>query len=148
MHRTGRVLYRWRDVPKYRTMSGAGARPEADYTWEKIQAGLGGSDDAALDRNPVLGGKTISWFWFLTILTAHGWFLRPKAFPLSRAGDAEPVSPRAMLKRLFGFGALWAVLLVVLPIGWVGIAALAWLAILTPGLIEIHRQFQNEPDAY
>lgn len=27
-----------------------------------------------------------------------------------------------------------------------GLAAMVWIATLIPGLIEIHRQFQNEPD--
>ena len=99
-------------------------------------------------RIPCLGAKNAPWPLFLLILTAHGWFLRPRAFPLSREGDRKRVSPAAMLKRVYGFLALWVVLLLVLPIVWVGVAALAWLALLTPGLIEIHRQFQNEPDPY
>lgn len=148
VHKSGRVLYRWRDVPKYSTMSGAGARPEAVYTWNKVQAAMGSGEDAAPDKDPVLDGKTVSWLRFLLILTAHGWFLRPKALPLSRAGDPPRVGPRAVLKRVYGFLALWLVLLLVLPIAWFGVAVLAWLALLTPGLIEIHRQFQNEPDPY
>ena len=148
VHKSGRVLYRWRDVPKYSTMSGAGARPEAAYTWEKIQAAMHSAEDAAPDRNPVLGAENISWFRFLLILSAHGWFLRPKAFPLGRKGDPERVSPRAMLKRVYGFLALWLALLLVLPIAWFGAAVALWLALLTPGIIEIHRQFQNEPDPY
>ena len=148
VHRSGRVLYRWRCVPKYSNMSGAGARPEADHTWEKIKAALDNAEDAPPDRNPLLGAKNVSWPWFLLILTAHGWFLRPKAFPLSRAGDRKRVRPAAVLKRIAGFVALWVVLLLVLPPGLVGLAALVWLAVLTPGLIEIHRQFQNEPDPY
>ena len=148
VHKSGRVLYRWRCVPKYSNMSGAGARPEAVYTWEKIQAAMGGVEDAAPDQDPVLGAKDISWFRFLLIMTAHGWFLRPKAFPLSRKGDRKRVRPSTMMRRVYGFLALWLVLLLVLPIGLVGVAALVWLALLTPGLIEIHRQFQNEPDPY
>ena len=148
VHKSGRVLYRWRDVPKYSTMSGAGARPEAPYTWKKIQAAMGSAEDAAPDKDPVLRGKNVSWFRFLLILTAHGWFLRPKAFPLSREGDPARVSPAVAMKRVYGFLALWLVLLFVLPIAWFGAAVAVWLALLTPGLIEIHRQFQNEPDPY
>ena len=67
---------------------------------------------------------------------------------MGRKGDPERVSPRAMLKRVYGFLALWLALLLVLPIAWFGAAVALWLALLTPGIIEIHRQFQNEPDPY
>ncbi len=148
LQKSGRVLYRWRCVPKYSNMSGAGARPEARYTWEHIQTALAGSGDADPDREPLLGAEDLSWPRFLLILTAHGWFLRPKAFPLGREEDGRRVSPGNMMTRVYGFLALWVVLLVLLPIAWVGVLALVWLAVLTPGLIEIHRQFQNEPDPY
>ena len=129
-------------------MSGAGARPEAIYTWDRIKDGLKQPNDAALDQNPEMGAKDLSWFRFLLIMTAHGWFLRPKAFPLKRDGDKARISPAAMMPRVYGFLALWAILLVFLPLSWVGFAALAWAIAYTPGLIEIHRQFQNEPDEY
>lgn len=146
--KTGRILYRWRCVPKFSNMNGAGARPEAAYTWEKIKASLKDTEDAALDINPVMGSKEIGWFRFMLILTAHGWFIRPKAFPLAREGDKESASPASMMRRIYGFVALWLVLLLILPIKWFGIAVLAWLVVLTPGLIEIHRQFQHESDSY
>jgi hypothetical protein len=148
VHKSGRVLYRWRCVPKFSNMSGAGGRPEAEYTWDKIQKSLPGSEDAPLDKMPTMGSETVSWPRFLLILTAHGWFLRPKPFPLAREGDKSSVNPAKMMRRVYGFVALWLLLLIVLPIGWFGFALLAWLAALTPGLIEVHRQFQNEPDDY
>lgn len=148
LSKTGRVLYRWRCVPKYSNMSGAGARPEAHYTWEHIQAAMENTHDAELDKTPLLGADDLSWFKFLLILTAHGWFLRPKAFPLARAGDKTRVSPSAMMRRVYAFVGLWLIALLLFPIQWVGGAALIWLLLLTPGLIEIHRQFQNEPDEY
>ena len=52
------------------------------------------------------------------------------------------------MRRLYVFLGAWLLALLLLPATWVGIAAIAWLLALTPGLIEIHRQFQNEPDAY
>ena len=82
------------------------------------------------------------------MLMAHGWFVRPRAFPLLRDGGKDQVSPKTAMRRLYGFIALWVLALVLLPVAWVGIGALVWLAIAAPGLIEIHRQFQNEPDAY
>ena len=148
--RDGRVLYRWRCVPKYSNMSGAGARPEARYTWEKIQAALAneGAGDAQPDRAPKMGADDLSWPHFLLILLAHGWFLRPRAFPLARDTDPRRVSPGKMMRRVYAFIGLWLVALVLLPLPWVGIAALAWALAMVPGLLEIHRQFQNEPDPF
>ena len=148
LHKSEQVLYRWRCVPKFSNMSGAGARPEAIYTWDQIKEGMQTKEDAALDQNPVMGAKDLSWFRFLLIMTAHGWFIRPKAFPLKRDGDKDRVSPAAVMPRVYGFLGLWIIMLIFLPLSWVGIAALSWAIAFTPGLIEIHRQFQNEPDAY
>lgn len=144
----GQVLYRWRCVPKYSNMSGAGARPEASYTWEHIKAGLHSDVDAEPDQTPTLGAEDLSWPRFLLILTAHGWFVRPRAFPLARAEDKKRVSPGAMMPRVYAFVLLWLLALLVFPAQWVGLAALVWMLVLTPGLLEIHRQFQNEPDEY
>jgi hypothetical protein len=148
--KTQRVLYRWRCVPKYSNMSGAGGRPEARYTWDQIAAAQS-SDQSAdeipdMDQDPLLGSKDLSWPKFLLILIAHGWFLRPKAFPLLREGDKDLVTPKQALRRWYFFAAAWLLALVTLPIIWVAGAMVVWLAALTPGLIEIHRQFQNEPD--
>lgn len=148
VHKSGRILYRWRCVPKFSNMNGAGARPEAAYILEKIQTSLERTEDAAPDINPVMGSKTASWFRFMLILTAHGWFIRPKAFPLARKGDKSSAAPAKMMRRVYGFVALWLVLLLILPLKWFGIAVLAWLVVLTPGLIEIHRQFQHESAPY
>jgi hypothetical protein len=32
IHNSGQILYRWRCVPRFSNMSGAGGRPEASYT--------------------------------------------------------------------------------------------------------------------
>ena len=146
--KSGRVLYRWRCVPRYSNMSGAGARPEAGYTWDRIRAALSSESDAQPDEDPVMGAKDLSWFRFLLIMAAHGWFLRPKAFPLLRDGGKDSVSPRNAMRRVYLFLGAWILALLVLPASWVGIAALIWMVALTPGLIEIHRQFQNEPDGH
>ena len=143
-----RILYRWRCVPKYNNMSGAGARPEAKYTWGKIQEALKTTNDSDLDKTPILGAEDLSWPKFLLLLTAHGWFVRPKAFPLARADDPHRVSPGKMMPRVYAFLIAWLVAFLILPTKWVGAAIVIWLLILTPGLIEIHRQFQNEPDPY
>ncbi len=141
----GRVLYRWRCRPTRSNMSGAGARPAATYTWNEIQSRLAGGEEPPLDEAPELGAKDLSWFRFLLILLAHGWFLRPKAFPLGRPGDTPTVSPGKMLRRVYGFVAAWVVALLFFPTQWVALALVVWGLIVLPGLIEIHRQFQHEP---
>ena len=148
IHKSGRILYRWRCVPRFSNMNGAGARPEATYIWEKMQASLEETEDAALDTDPQMGSKDVSWFKFMLMLTAHGWFIRPKAFPLGREGDKHSTDPRKMLGRIYGFLALWLVLFLMLPLKWFGLAVLTWLVVLAPGLVEIHRQFQHETDPY
>jgi len=148
VHKTGRVLYRWRCVPKYSNMAGAGSRPEAVYTLEEIRNNLEKAEDAPMDKNPKLPYEPQSWPRFLLGMTAHGWFLRPKVFPLMREGDTPSADPEKMMRRVWGFLAMWGVLLALLPTSWVGIAAAVWVAILTPGIIEIHRQFQNEPEDF
>ena len=94
VHKSGRILYRWRCVPKFSNMNGAGARPKAEYTWAKIQASLEDTEHAPLDINPVMGSGEVGWFRFMLMLTAHGWFIRPKAFPLGREGDKSSANPR------------------------------------------------------
>lgn len=143
-----RVLYRWRCVPKYQNMSGAGPRPEAHYTLEKINEALHLTGDMPLDRQPVMGAGTLNWLQFLLILTAHGWFIRPRAFPLLRDGSKDAVTPSQAMRRVWVFLGLWAAALVTLPVQWVLLAFLTWVVALTPGMIEIHRQFQNEPDTH
>ena len=148
LSKTGRILYRWRCVPKYSNMSGAGARPEANYTWQQIREAMTRSEDAEPDQNPTLGAEDLSWPKFLLILTAHGWFIRPRAFPLTKEGDKKRVSPGKMMPRVWAFLAAWVCAFALLPIQWTAAAMVLWLLILTPGLFEIHRQFQNEPDEY
>ena len=145
MANDGRVLYRWRCVPDRSNIGGAGVRPEVGYVWSQVKNALQTEGDAAFDDTPVMTSKNPPWLLFLCFLTAHGWFLRPKPFPLPRDGEAEWVNPARMIPRLVVFALAWIAALVLLPALWVGAAALLWLAVLTPGLIKIHRQFQNEP---
>lgn len=144
----GRVLYRWRCVPKYQNMSGAGARPEAHYTLGKIREAVASSGDAELDRKPLMGADELNWFQFLLILTAHGWFIRPKAFPLLRNGSKDAVTPNQAMRRVWIFVGVWLASLMVFPLQYVGVAFCTWLFALTPGMVEIHRQFQNEIDPH
>ena len=94
-------------------MSGAGGRPEARYTWDLMQDALSSGaiaseqeksrQDAELDREPVMGAGDLSWFKFLVIMTAHGWFLRPRAFPLLRDGGKASVTPSQAIRRAYVF---------------------------------------------
>ena len=65
-----------------------------------------------------------------------------------REGDVPSADPEKMMRRVWAFLAMWLVLLVTLPSAWVFAAAGIWMLALTPGLIEIHKQFQNEPDEF
>lgn len=146
INREGRVLYRWRCVPRWENMSGAGGRPAARYTWSQIQSRLEGGEEPPLDEAAELAGSQISWPYFLLILFAHGWFLRAKAFPLGRPGDPPSANSGKMMPRVYGFVAAWVAAFLLLPTTWVALALLGWALAALPGLIEIHRQFQNEPE--
>ena len=95
-----------------------------------------------------MGSGELNWFQFLLIMTAHGWFLRPRAFPLLRDGSKDTVTPRQAMRRVWLFVGLWVASIAAFPIHHVALAFGLWAVLLTPGLIEIHRQFQNELDPY
>ena len=78
------------------------------YTWEAIRDNLNADIDAPLDVDPLLPYQPQSWPRFLLGMTAHGWFLRPKVFPLMREGDKPSADPEKMMRRVWGF----------LAIGW------------------------------
>ena len=141
--KTGRVLYRWRCIPKRANLSGAGARPSGDYVWRKVKEGLNRSDDAIVDEAPVLTSKDPSWPIFLLFLLAHGWFLKPKVFPLQRGNKTRWRHPSKMLPRILGFIGLWSIATFTLPFTWVGIIAAIWIVVVTPGVIDIHQKFQH-----
>ena len=125
-------------------MSGAGSRPDANYVWNQIRNRLQLNQNAPYDNKPLLSSKDLSWFHFLVLLVAHGWFIRPRAFPLARKEDPQRVRPKKMMARVYLFISAWLFLLVAFPLKWVVTGFLVWVLILIPGLIEIHRQFQNE----
>ena len=65
---------------------------------------------------------------------------------LDRDGSGGFARARTAMRRTYVFLAAWIVALVLLPLTWVAVAALVWIVVATPGIIEIHRQFQFEPD--
>lgn len=142
----GRVLYRWRCRPTRQNIGGAAARPKPEYTWKEIQSRLAaGCSEPALDASPELDMRPPPWPLFVLMLLAHGWFRRPRPFPLGREGDTPSANPRAMIPRALGFVAAWAAAFALLPTGWVALALLAWGVLVGPSVIALHRAFQNVP---
>ena len=146
--REGRVLYRWRSVPNRKNMGGAGARPEASYTWEQIQSGLQAEGDAELDTHPKMDNRNAPWPVFMLLLLAHGWFLRAKTFPLAREGDKASAKITKMPLRIAGFFLLLVALAITMPIEVFALILALWIAKVAPSLMVIHRRFQNEPNPY
>ena len=142
----GRVLYRWRLRPTRKNMSGAGQRPIPEYVWEQMQPRLaGGATDAKLDRSPEFAKRNRWWPYNIAIMLAHGWFLRPRAFPLARSGDKPSAKPTSMKWRIAVFVGAWIAAFKLLPTGWAALGLAAWGALALPGVVELHRQFQNVP---
>ena len=93
----GRVIYRWRCRSTRDNMSGAGVRPTPAYSWYAMRARLSDAVEPALDESPEFGFKDFSWLGFLTIGLAHGWFVRPKMFPLGRPEDNASANQHKMM---------------------------------------------------
>ncbi len=143
-----RVLYRWRCRPTRKNMSGAGQRPTAEYVWSQVEnQRVQGTKDVELDESPEFALTDVSWFTFLSIMLAHGWFIRPKAFPLARKGDKRSARPSRMRRRIALFVAAWAVAFVLFPVGWVVSSLVLWGALVWPGIATVNRQFQNISEA-
>lgn len=144
--REGRVLYRWRGRPTRKNMGGAVERPTPAHTWSKVQSRLApDAPEPELDTSPEIDIRGIPWPVFLMMLLAHGWFLRPKTFPFSRADEQQSANPVAMIPRIIGFGAAWIAAFAFLPLAWVLLALAGWAVLVARGLAEIQRGFQNVP---
>jgi len=141
-----RILYRWRAVPTRHNNGGATERPTAGHVGQQVEQALAaqGAPDAALDTPPKADMKGIPWPLFVLLLLANGNFWRPKGFALQRRGpdDVGARAKRAALK-LALFAAAWIVAFALLPVGWVALALLVYLAIAAPGIVEMHRAFQS-----
>jgi hypothetical protein len=148
----GRVLYRWRCRPTRKNVGGAVERPTPEHAWAETLSRLDTAvAEPPLDLTPEMDTKPPSWPFFVLLLLAHGWFLRPEPFPLGREGEEPAGNPRAMFPRIFGFFALWMAAFVFLPTVVAALALGGWAAFITPKLITAHQEFQNipegEPDA-
>lgn len=144
LDRNGRILYRWRGVPTRKNMGGAAERPTAGHVLRKLEAALAAAQgDAPLDDNPELDMRGIPWPLFVSVLTANGWFIRPRPFPHQPGGP--PIQARFLraILRIPMFVAVWVLAFLYLPPLWVGLALVAWVAWITPGVRYINEQFQN-----
>ncbi len=87
------------------------------------------------------------WPVFVTLLLAHGKFLKPKPFPLARGGpDDVDRRARGALRNLALFVVGWLAAFVFLPTSWVLLALAAWSLMVTPGIVTLHREFQSVPE--
>lgn len=103
-------------------------------------------EDAPLDHTAEMDTNPPPWPLFVSLLLAHGWFIRPKVFPLGRADDPKSAAPIKMFPRLFGFVGLWLAAFAFLPTLWVSVALIAWGVFVWPGIADINREFQNVPE--
>lgn len=142
----GRVLYRWRCRPTHRNRGGASGRAKPTYVWHQVQAAFTDLEDAPLDLDAELDSPEASWPLFVAELVAHGWFVRPKTFPLGRPEDPQSTPRKAMRRRLIGFAVAWAFAFALLPTRWVAAALAAYAAALTPAILKVNRDFQNIPE--
>ncbi|MCH2171982.1 hypothetical protein MK489_14445 [Myxococcota bacterium] len=142
----GRVLYRWRCRPTRQNVGGAISRPTPGHVWRNIQARLERDcEEPELDDAPELDQQAPPWSLFVLMLMAHGWFLRPRPFPLGRANEKPPAHPARMIPRILAFAGIWIGAFALLPKGWVALALTAWAVLLWRGVTKIHREFQNIP---
>ena len=141
-----RILYRWRGVPTRKNNGGATERPTARHVFRQVEQALAdeGAPDAALDTPSEVDTQAIPWPLFVLLLLANGNFWRPKGFGLARRGpdDVAQRSRRAMLK-LALFALFWITAFLLLPAGWGLLALIAYAAIVSPGIVTLHRTFQS-----
>jgi hypothetical protein len=143
--RDRRVLYRWRSRPTHKNRGGATSRATPTHVWSQIQHGLVSESDARWDTDPELDSPDAFWPLFVAQLFAHGWFIRPKRFPLGRLEDERSTRPSAMRPRLIAFSAAWALGLLLLPTRLVLLALAGYLAAIAPAIRRTNREFQSIP---
>ncbi len=148
--RTGRVLYRWRSRPTRKNAGGATGRPRPEDVWRQVEAAISRGDaagDAAPDEPDRLDQNAPPWPVFVGMLLANGKFLRPKPVPLARGGpDTTRRDAGRAMRNLALFVAGWIAGFALLPTSWVVAAFVGWAISVTPGVRELHRQFQSVPE--
>jgi len=143
LNHEGRVLYRWRSRPTRKNIGGAVSRPTPGHVWKSIQDAFNEDADAAHDDNPELDSPGTPWSIFVTLLLANGWFLKPAVFNHRPGEGSVSRRIRQAALRVPIFLAAWIVAAILLPPWVVALAFAAWIAIITPGVLKIHRRFQN-----
>jgi hypothetical protein len=121
----------------------------ADDAWEKIRESHSNphAGDAELDEPTRFDGPAPPWPLFVALLVAHGNFVRPRAFSLARGGkDHNSRRIPAAFAKLVLFVAAWGVAFATLPLSIPGIALVAWVAWIVPGVRQVHREFQKTPE--
>ena len=141
--KNGTILYRWQSSPTKENVGGATRRPTADYVWSRIDAALSSPQDrdAAFDRHPEVHDGSLPWPFVVALLLANGWFVRPKIL----AGATHTRSRQlAAVARIPLFVAVWWAAFSYLPV-WISAGLLlGWLALITPGVRRMRRNFLGE----
>ncbi len=148
LSRRGRVLYRWRGRPTRSNAGGATHRPLPSRVWDQIQAALAElrETDAALDEPEQIDMQAPPWPLFVLMLLANGKFVRPEPFGLERRGpDDVGRRSRGALRNLALFVGGWVAAFALLPVMWALAAFAVWALAVTPGIVDMHRQFQSVP---
>lgn len=146
LSKQGRVLYRWRSRPNRKNIGGAVGRPLPEHAWKEIKTALDqGPDapDAKHDDNATLDRRPAPWPIFVGLLFANGWFIRPRPFPNRPGKNDIQKRIRMALLRLVLFVAAWMAAAILLPPLTVGIALAVYAAVAAPGIIWVHKRFQN-----
>jgi hypothetical protein len=146
LSREGRVLYRWRCRPSRKNVGGAVARPTPDHVWRRVQEALrqpADAGDAAPDSDPELDSPPVPWWFFVALLFANGWFLRPVPFDQRSGRDTVGQRQRNAMLRMPFFVAAWIAAALLLPAWLVALAFAAWLVRVVPGVRLLNRRFQN-----
>lgn len=140
VNKNGTVLYRWQSGLTKQNYGGSTHRPTPEYVWSQIHAALNSPQqrDAAVDNHPETDDQTAFWPFFVVLLLAKGWFIRPKIFA---SPDHIRTQMAGAIARIPLFLGLWGVAFYYLAL-WVTIALLiGWIALIVPGIRRINRNF-------
>lgn len=143
--RAGRVLYRWRSRPDSRNVGGSICRVTAEHVWDSVQQALekpSDTDDAPLDHAAKLDHKGVPSPYFLLMLFASGWFLRPNYFVM--AANNHPLKEiqkqmRAARWRALIFIAGWIAAFAFLPTWIPAVVLVLWIAIVAPQIYKLSK---------
>ncbi|MCH2082150.1 MAG: redoxin domain-containing protein [Saprospiraceae bacterium] len=148
VNREGRVLYRWRSVPSNQNIGGAISRVTALHVWNKVKEAIlkpSETPDSPLDQEAELDIKSIPFPFFLLILFANGWFIRPNYFVMSAKGQSLKqinTQIRVALRRVALFIIFWISFIILLPI-WVTVPLfLVWGMIVAPQSFKLYKSIQ------